>query len=73
MNKTFKNCQSCGMPMARDEHGGGTEADGSKSMMYCSRNGSVHYASPYSRRNEGSREEQAGRIRLPQLHDRPLY
>ena len=33
---TYKNCQSCGMPMARDEKGGGTERDGSKSAMYCS-------------------------------------
>jgi hypothetical protein len=32
----YKNCQSCGMPLARDEQGGGTEADGSKSTMYCS-------------------------------------
>lgn len=30
MEKQFKNCQSCGMPLARDEHGGGTEADGIK-------------------------------------------
>ena len=33
---TFKNCQSCGMPMSSDEQGGGTEADGSKSLKYCS-------------------------------------
>ena len=32
----FKNCQSCGMPLNRDEQGGGTNADGSKSAMYCS-------------------------------------
>jgi hypothetical protein len=31
-----KHCQSCGMPLAKDERGGGTEADGSKSPMYCS-------------------------------------
>lgn len=31
-----KNCQSCGMPMKRDENGGGTEADGTKSGTYCS-------------------------------------
>ena len=31
-----KNCQSCGMPMSRDEKGGGTNADGSKSPTYCS-------------------------------------
>ncbi len=31
-----KTCQSCGMPMAKDAAGGGTEADGSKSGKYCS-------------------------------------
>lgn len=35
-NRSFKNCQSCGMPLHRDEQGGGTNADGSKSTMYCS-------------------------------------
>lgn len=30
-------CQSCGMPLSRDEHGGGSEADGSRSAEYCSR------------------------------------
>jgi hypothetical protein len=29
-------CQSCGMPLARDAKGGGTNADGSKSDRYCS-------------------------------------
>ena len=29
-------CQSCGMPMDKDPHGGGTEADGSKSARFCS-------------------------------------
>lgn len=29
-------CQSCGMPLARDAQGGGTNADGSKSTLYCS-------------------------------------
>lgn len=32
----FKNCQSCGMPLKRDEMGGGTNADGSKNLEYCS-------------------------------------
>jgi hypothetical protein len=36
MTATYRNCQSCGMPLKRDEHGGGTEADGSRSAMYCS-------------------------------------
>ena len=36
MAKTYKNCQSCGMPMKRDPAGGGTEADGSKNLMFCS-------------------------------------
>lgn len=34
--ETYKNCQSCGMPMARDAQGGGTEADGTKSAKFCS-------------------------------------
>lgn len=36
MADTYRNCQSCGMPRARDEKGGGTEADGSKSDRFCS-------------------------------------
>jgi hypothetical protein len=36
MTAVYRNCQSCGMPLKRDEHGGGTEADGSRSTMYCS-------------------------------------
>jgi hypothetical protein len=36
MSKTHKNCQSCGMPLKRDEKGGGSNADGTKSTMYCS-------------------------------------
>lgn len=36
MSETYKNCQSCGMPLKRDAHGGGTNADGSKSTVYCS-------------------------------------
>jgi hypothetical protein len=34
--RSFKDCQSCGMPLSRDERGGGTNEDGSKSAMYCS-------------------------------------
>jgi Putative zinc ribbon domain len=37
MEKTYKNCQSCGMPLKKDLQGGGTEADGTKSPRYCSR------------------------------------
>ena len=37
METIYKNCQSCGMPMKRDEKGGGTNADGSKNKMYCSK------------------------------------
>ena len=36
MENHFKNCQSCGMPVSRDEHGGGTEANGERSKKYCS-------------------------------------
>lgn len=31
-----KFCQSCGMPMAKDPGHGGTNADGSRSVDYCS-------------------------------------
>ena len=31
-----KNCQSCGMPLKKDEQGGGTNADGTRSTTYCS-------------------------------------
>ena len=34
MERTYKCCQSCGMPMKRDA--GGTHADGTRSNMYCS-------------------------------------
>ncbi len=34
--KSYKDCQSCGMPMRQDEKGGGTNTDGSKNLMYCS-------------------------------------
>ena len=36
MNKAYKNCQSCGMPLSKDIKGGGTNADLSISTMYCS-------------------------------------
>ena len=36
MEKSFKNCQSCGMPLKKDEKGGGTNSDGSRNHMYCS-------------------------------------
>lgn len=36
MEKVYKNCQSCGMPLKRDIQGGGSNLDGSKSTIYCS-------------------------------------
>jgi hypothetical protein len=36
MDKAYKFCQSCGMPLKKDEKGGGTNADGTTSVMYCS-------------------------------------
>lgn len=36
MSEVYKNCQSCGMPLNKDPEKGGTNADGSKSTMYCS-------------------------------------
>lgn len=35
METTYKNCQSCGMPLGKDSKEGGTNADGSKNRMYC--------------------------------------
>lgn len=34
--QTYKNCQSCGMPLSKDTQRGGTEKDGTKSTKYCS-------------------------------------
>lgn len=31
-----KKCQSCSMPLSKDPKGGGSEADGSMSNLYCS-------------------------------------
>ena len=36
MSEAYPNCQSCGMPRKRDEQGVGTNADGTKSTLYCS-------------------------------------
>ncbi len=36
MDKINKFCQSCGMPMKKDAKGGGTNADGTKNLKYCS-------------------------------------
>ncbi|MDO9510561.1 MAG: zinc ribbon domain-containing protein [Bacteroidales bacterium] len=36
MGKFDRFCQSCGMPRAMDEKGGGTNADGSTNSVYCS-------------------------------------
>ena len=30
------HCQSCDMPFSKDPHSGGSDADGSKSVLYCS-------------------------------------
>jgi len=35
-DESFEDCQSCGMPLKRDQEGGGTNADGTKSRIYCS-------------------------------------
>jgi hypothetical protein len=36
MEKQYKYCQSCSMPLNKDPHGGGTNVDGTKSDKYCS-------------------------------------
>ena len=35
MEKSYKKCQSCGMPLKKSPNGGGTNADGSISKIYC--------------------------------------
>jgi len=35
MNDKYTHCQSCGMPLKKSPNGGGTDADGSISTMYC--------------------------------------
>ncbi|MEO5583646.1 MAG: zinc ribbon domain-containing protein [Saprospiraceae bacterium] len=35
--KANKHCQSCGMPMKKDNMGGGSNADGTISKVYCSK------------------------------------
>jgi hypothetical protein len=37
MQKVYNNCQSCGMPLKRDVEGGGTNADGTRSTIFCSK------------------------------------
>lgn len=34
--KEYKFCQSCGYPLKKDKHGGGTEKDGTINKKYCS-------------------------------------
>ena len=34
--KKVKFCQSCGIPLRKDPNKGGTEADGTKTLKYCS-------------------------------------
>lgn len=36
MGKFDRFCQSCGMPMEKDPGNGGTNADGTKSLRFCS-------------------------------------
>ena len=36
MEKVYKSCQSCGMPLKRDLQKGGTNSDGSRSQKFCS-------------------------------------
>jgi hypothetical protein len=36
MEKVFKNCQSCGMPLKKDPKRGGANSDGTISTIYCS-------------------------------------
>lgn len=35
MEQSYKNCQSCGIPLKKSPNGGGTNSDNSTSKMYC--------------------------------------
>lgn len=35
MEQTYKNCQSCGIPLKKSPNGGGTNSDKTISTMYC--------------------------------------
>ncbi|WP_343680279.1 zinc ribbon domain-containing protein [Chryseobacterium arthrosphaerae] len=35
MNKVYKKCQSCGMPLKKSPDGDGTNSDGTISTKYC--------------------------------------
>ncbi|MGG7466825.1 zinc ribbon domain-containing protein [Chryseobacterium arthrosphaerae] len=35
MNKVYKKCQSCGMPLKKSPDGAGTNSDGTISTKYC--------------------------------------
>ncbi|HAV22836.1 MAG: hypothetical protein A2X67_01075 [Ignavibacteria bacterium GWA2_55_11] len=35
MERIYRECQSCGMMLNKSPHGGGTNADGTISRMYC--------------------------------------
>lgn len=36
MDKVYKNCQSCGIPLKKSPNGGGTNANETISTLYCS-------------------------------------
>lgn len=36
MDRAYRQCQSCGMPLKKDLKGAGSEKDGTLSKMYCS-------------------------------------
>jgi hypothetical protein len=56
MEKANKICQSCGMPLKRDEKGGGSNADGSLSLLYCSK---CYVAGEFTRPDMTASEMQA--------------
>jgi len=61
-------CQSCGMPLSKDTEGGGSEADGSRSTLYCS----LCYADGAFRRPDFTVEEmQAHCVQQLKLHGMP--
>ncbi len=63
-------CQSCSMPMSKDPGGGGTEADGSRSVKYCSlcyREGAFRHPGFTARRMQDFCVEQMTKKGMPRF------
>jgi hypothetical protein len=74
--QSFKNRQSCGIPLARDEQGGGTNSDGSQEsnvLLALLPSREIHEAGHHCATNAGTRKSQNEGNGLPWIPLRPLY